>query len=135
VFCSRCGARQPVVAPPRHDRFSGLTPRNAAILCYIPVVGWIGAIVVLAADKFRDNRVVRFHAFQGLYLFVAWLIVNQVVSPMMSPMEHILHVGFSAILHLLILFMWIFMIVKASHGEAYSLPLIGELAEKSVAER
>jgi uncharacterized membrane protein len=27
------------------------------------------------------------------------------------------------------------MIVKASHDEAYALPIIGELAEKSVSER
>ena len=38
-------------------------------------------MVVLAADKFRNDRTVRFHAFQGLYLFVAWLIVEWVLSP------------------------------------------------------
>jgi uncharacterized membrane protein len=27
------------------------------------------------------------------------------------------------------------MIIKASHDEAYALPIIGELAEKSVSER
>ena len=31
--------------------------------------------------------------------------------------------------------MWIFMIIKASQDEVYSLPVIGELAERSVAER
>jgi uncharacterized membrane protein len=134
-YCARCGARQPVIPPPppAPDWPAGISPRTAAILCYIPVVGWIFAIIVLAADKFRRDRGLRFHAFQGLYLFVAWLIVNEVISPMLHPLTHFFHIG--GILHALILFLWIFMIIKASQDEMYSLPVIGELAERSVAER
>ncbi len=33
-----------------------------------------------------------------------------------------------------LLFASIFMMIKASHNEAYSLPLFGELAQKSMAE-
>jgi uncharacterized membrane protein len=110
-----------------------MQPRTAAILCYIPVVGWIAAVVVLAADRFRRDRTLRFHAFQGLYLFVAWLIVSEVIGPILHPFGHIF--GLEKILHAAILFMWIFMIIKASQDEVYSLPVIGELAERSVAER
>ena len=110
-----------------------MSPRTAAILCYIPVVGWIAAVVVLAVHQFRGNRTLRFHAFQGLYLFVAWLIVSEVLSPVLHPIGHIF--GIAKLLHALILFLWIFMIIKASQDEAYSLPIIGELAERSVAER
>ena len=132
IFCARCGARQPVTVPPRRtDWFSGFPPRTAAILCYIPVVGWIAAVVVLAADQFRGNRTLRFHAFQGLYLFVAWLIVSEVIGPIMH--RHFFHMD--KLLSAGIIFMWIFMIIKTSHNEVYSLPLFGELAEKSVAER
>ncbi len=137
VYCARCGGRQPVdgaaSAPrPASDPFAGMTPRTAAILCYIPVVGWIASIVVLAADRFRGNRTVRFHAFQGLYLFVAWLLVSEVLAPIFRPLGIF---RFDAVLHALILFLWIFMIVKASQDEVYSLPVIGELAERSVSER
>ena len=38
------------------------------------------AIVVLATDRFRQDRVIRFHAFQALYLFVASLLNNSVLS-------------------------------------------------------
>jgi uncharacterized membrane protein len=95
-------------------------------------VGWIAAVVVLATDQFRRNRTLRFHAFQGLYLFVAWLIVSEVIGPVLHPFGHIF--GLEKILHAVILFMWIFMIIKASQDEAYSLPVIGELAQRSVAE-
>ena len=82
VFCSKCGMRQAAPGPvPRPDPLAGITPRTASMLCYIPIVGWIASIVVLASPKFRNERDVRFHAFQGLYLFVVWLLVDWVVAP------------------------------------------------------
>src|SRR5262245_52814974 len=85
-FCGKCGSRQATAAPgatsrPAPDLMTGISNRNAALLCYIPMVGWLAAIVVLASERFRREGQVRFHAFQGLYLFVAWLMVEWVVSP------------------------------------------------------
>lgn len=131
AFCSRCGARQPG-APAQSDAFGGINARTASILCYIPLIGWVAAVVVLASQRFRENRDVRFHAFQGLYLFVAWLIVDQVLVPMLHMIPHV-HLG--GLFRAALIGVWIFMIVKASREEAYSLPVIGELAERSVAER
>ena len=131
VFCAKCGARQPDAAPPA-DPFSSITPRTASILCYIPGLGWIGSIIVLASERFRGNRVVRFHAFQGLYLFVAYLIEDWVLKPMFTVIPH-MHLN--GIVDVVLLGMSIFMIVKASRDEAFALPIIGELAEKSVSER
>jgi uncharacterized membrane protein len=134
-FCARCGARQPGVPPlrPSTDFAGSFTPRTASVLCYIPWVGWIAAIVVLASSHFRHNRTVRFHAFQGLYLFVAWLIVQWVIAPLtwFTPGPHL---PVSALLHLLILVVWIYMLVKTSQDEMHSLPIIGELAERSLTE-
>jgi uncharacterized membrane protein len=135
VFCAKCGARQPGV-PPRArgagDPFGSITPRTASILCYIPGIGWIASIVVLASERFRTNRVVRFHAFQGLYLFVAWLIEDWVLKPIFSGIPHV-HIN--AIVQAVLFCVSIFMIIKASQEEAYALPIIGELAEKSVSEK
>ena len=130
LFCAGCGGRQPV-APPSGDPFSGIQPRTASILCYIPGLGWIASIVVLASERFRARRDVRFHAFQGLYLFVAWLIEDWVLRPMLRHMP-----GFQVhhVLQAVLLVAAIFMMVKASHEQAYSLPIIGELAQRSVAE-
>jgi uncharacterized membrane protein len=109
-----------------------MNARTASILCYVPIVGWIAAIIVLASDKFRQNRAVRFHAFQGLYLFVAWLIVHEVIRPMFAPLPGPNYVG--NLLQIAVLCVWVFMIVKASQEERYSLPIIGELAERSISE-
>lgn len=133
AYCGRCGSRQPTAPPaPSSDFLSSLSPRTASVLCYIPLIGWIAAIVVLAAERFRDNRNVRFHAFQGIYIFVAWLIVDHVLGPMFGFVRYFPLAG---LFRAAILGLWIFMIVKASQEEAYSLPIIGELAERSVAER
>jgi uncharacterized membrane protein len=104
------------------------------MLCYIPVVGWIAAIILLAADRFRQNLQVRFHAFQGLYLFVAWLMVDQVLRPLFRNLPDVVF-PLDRILAAVILFTWIFMLVKASHEQEYPLPIIGDLARKSAAER
>lgn len=152
AFCAHCGARQGIAEPPpppssdprfsgpgpssfreSPDPLSGLTPRTAAILCYIPTIGWIPAIIVLAARKFRHDHVVRFHAFQGLYLFAAWLVVSWVVRPLaMTLPDHFVRVD--RVFEVILLAVSIFMIVKASHDEPYVLPIIGELAQRSATE-
>jgi uncharacterized membrane protein len=148
AFCANCGARQsssqePPSAtagatsgppPPMQDPLAGLSPRTAAILCYVPAIGWIAAIIVLAARRFKDDRMIRFHAFQGLYLFAAWLIVDWVVGPIVrSTPGHFFPVD--SLLQAVILVVSIFMMIKASHNEAYVLPIIGELAQKSATEQ
>jgi uncharacterized membrane protein len=130
-YCAKCGARQ-AGARPTPDLMSGFSPRTASILCYAPWVGWIVAIVVLASNAFRHQRAVRFHAFQGLYLFVAWLIVQWVFKPLPLPIPHF---PFAAILQFGLLALSIFMMVKATEEPPFSLPILGELASRSLAEQ
>ncbi len=149
VFCANCGKQQagssgtwagprtaaaPPTGAPTADPLAGLSPRTAATLCYIPTVGWIAAVVVLAARKFKGDKIVRFHAFQGLYLFAVWLVVQWVVHPMMSALPgHPLRIDH--LLEAILLGVSIFMLIKASHNEPYVLPIIGELAQKSALEQ
>jgi uncharacterized membrane protein len=103
------------------------------------VVGWLAAIIVLASARFRYDSKVRFNAFQGLYLFVAWLIVHWALSPLFWLPGHMTgpHVfGIIPTLMKAVVFgAWIFMIIKASQDELFKLPILGELAEKSVTEQ
>jgi len=135
AFCAHCGARQPGVRPPE-SLFAGLSSRNASLLCYIPVVGWIPAIVVLASERFKKDRTVRFHAFQGLYLFVVWLLVDWAIGPFFALAPgSALRAAIVGLLKALLVLVWIFMLVKTSQSETYRLPVIGELAERSLAEQ
>jgi uncharacterized membrane protein len=134
AFCRQCGAKQPASTGGRPaDFLRDVSPRAAATACYIPFVGWIASIAVLAADRFRTDREVRFHAFQGLYIFVAWLIVDWVLSDIFrftwSPKFVVS--GLKAV----VLGAWIFMLIKVSQNQMFRLPVLGELAERSVAEQ
>ena len=132
-FCWRCGARQPETSGPSAvpDPLAGVSPRSASVLSYVPGIGWIACIIWLASDRFRHDRTVRFHAFQGLYLFVAWLMNAWVIRPLPYLCTHL---QIDKLIDLALLVMAVFMMIKASHDEAYSLPLFGELAQRSVAE-
>jgi uncharacterized membrane protein len=136
AYCGVCGARQPAssFAPPI-DYMHGISPRTASLLCYIPILGWIVSIVVLASARFRADGRVRFHAFQGLYLFVAWLLVDWVLAPMFALAGPPFHQIFPGLMQAVIFGAWIFMIIKTSQDEMYKLPILGELAEKSVSEQ
>jgi uncharacterized membrane protein len=136
AFCAHCGSQQAGVRSPAGNFFSNLTSRNASLLCYIPVVGWIPAIVVLASQRFKQDRSVRFHAFQGLYLFVAWLLVDWAIGPFFAMMPgHAVRLSITGILKAFLFFVWIFMIVKTSQNETYRLPVVGELADRSLSEQ
>src|ERR1700675_1252152 len=110
-FCGRRDARQPATfgASEYRQAGEGISPRTASMLCYVPGIGWIAAILVLASQRFRDSVAVRFHAFQGLYLFVAWLLVDWAFIPWLhfGPGRSMGH-----LLHLLLLGVSIFMLVK-----------------------
>ena len=141
LFCPQCGARQPADKPQPANPGpigailpGGITPRKLAIFCYIPVAGWIACVFALGAQRYRNDRALRFHAFQGLYIFAAYLLVKWAIQPVFASIPHDLF----RVDHLLVLFLigvWIFMMIKTSHGEAYSLPVIGELAHRSAQER
>jgi uncharacterized membrane protein len=119
--------------------WSNVSHRNAALFCYIPWVGWIAAIAVLASERFRSEKRLRFHAFQGLYLFAVWLMVEWVVTPMLvfpgSAIGFPFFRGISQILHLIIVGIWVFMLIKVSQDVDYHLPVLGELADRSVSEQ
>ncbi len=150
-FCGGCGARQNHAAaggPSEASGFSAsansgtaaaangldsLSPKTAALLCYIPVVGWIASLYVLSSDRFRQDLDTRFHAFQGLYLFVVYLIVDWVLGPMLN--FRTMDIQFEKLMKLALLGTWIFLLVKTNEGVMFKLPIIGELADRSVSEQ
>jgi uncharacterized membrane protein len=104
------------------------------MLCYIPLVGWIAAIIFLVLDPYRYNRHIRFHAFQGLYLAVIAFIVHNLWFAV--PFRHIglpfFWLGLRGIVQLLVLIAQIVGIVKTVKGCDYRVPLIADLADKSL---
>ncbi len=127
-FCRGCGRPQPSTAPSG----DGLSPRGAAMLCYVPWLGFIGSVVVLAGQTFRHHPDVRFHAYQGLYIFATWLLVRYVADLWTELLFFGEFLPLSGLLQMAVLGLWIFMLFKASNEQRYSLPLLGDLAERSL---
>lgn len=132
-FCRSCGQSQPSRhgPPSSADATSPpVSPLAASILCYIPWLGWMAAAYVLLAPNFyRENREVRFHAYQGIYIFVAWMLVHWVLRLWFGliDLDHV-----PQLLELMAVVLWVFMLIKTSAGQRVSLPVIGELAERSL---
>src|SRR5438105_1611882 len=87
-FCGRCGSAQPGARPKPVDFLANVSPRTFSVLCYAPGIGWVPSVVVLALDRFRGNFNMRFHAFQGLYIAVAWLMESWVIGPIFRSLPH-----------------------------------------------
>jgi uncharacterized membrane protein len=91
-------------------------------------------VFALGARRYKNDRALRFHAFQGLYIFAAYLLVEWTVQPIFASIPHSTF-RLDQLLEWFLIGVWVFMLIKTSHGEAYSLPLIGELAQRSAQER
>jgi uncharacterized membrane protein len=131
-FCLRCGAGQKAgvtaEAPPPP------TDRTAAVLCYMPYLGWIAAIYVLAGERYRRERDTRFHAFQGLYLMGAWLLYSWVMEDVVETISRP-GLRLHRLVRLAYVVLSIYLMVKASRREKYRLPVLGDLADQSLREQ
>jgi len=103
---------------------TGLPPNIAGLLCYVGA--WVSGIVFLILEP--ENRFVRFHAVQSIVAF-GILTVAGIVLGLIPVVGH----AFSLIPVILGFIVWVVMMVKASNGEWYKLPLAGDVAEKAAA--
>jgi uncharacterized membrane protein len=122
----------------------GLSANVAALISYLFVP--VTSIVMLATEK--ENRLVRFHAWQSLFfglgIFAMTIVMSVVIGVVslvlsaLSPVAGVLVTIVSLIvwlgLALAILAVWFFCIFKAYQGEMYKLPLFGKFAENAVSK-
>jgi uncharacterized membrane protein len=103
---------------------SGLEPNVAGLLCY--VLGFITAIIFIVIEK--ENKFVRFHAFQSLFFSIAIIVLNILLGVIYSIIPFLAFVH--PIISLAILVLWIFLMVKAYQNVLFKLPVIGDVAAK-----
>jgi uncharacterized membrane protein len=111
---------------------SGLSENAAGALAYITI---IPAIIFLVIEPYHRIPFVRFHSWQSIGFWVAAFGL-QVIVTIMERMMHIIPgmVLLFSLMHLAValglFIVWLFVILKASKGEWYKLPFIGDFAEK-----
>jgi uncharacterized membrane protein len=106
----------------------------ACALCY--VLGLLTGVLFLVLEPYNRNRLIRFHAFQSIFLNIAWIVVFialSIISIVLLPIPF-LGAILSLMLHMAaglgLFILWLMLMYKAYNKERWVLPLIGPLAEK-----
>jgi uncharacterized membrane protein len=147
AFCSVCGSPVSVVSstvappppPPPQPQIgmatasAGLNPNVAGALAYL--VGLITGIIFLVLEPYKNDRFVRFHAFQSIFLNVAMIIFGIIWSAILGML--IFSLGllsivslFGTLVYLAFFVLWIVLMFKAYNNQMFKLPIIGDFAEK-----
>lgn len=143
-FCGKCGsavaaeagagaamggAQAPPAAPVAQA--AGLQENVAAALCYL--LGLLTGILFLVIAPYNQNRNIRFHAFQSIFLHVGIIIgfiVLEIVLGVLSFVGGFFLLALWPIISLACLALWIMCMYKAYNGQKWVLPVVGPLAEK-----
>jgi uncharacterized membrane protein len=143
AFCPNCGAAVAASAPgtaappppgaePHYQQAQplsapGMGDNVAGALCYL--FGFITGIIFLVLAPYNQSKFVRFHAFQSIFLNVAWFVVSIGIG-LLGALTH----GFAVLLYPLMslaaLGIWLFMMYSAFNNKKVKVPVIGDLAEK-----
>ena len=109
----------------------GLDANITALLGYII---WIIALIMIFIEK--ENKFVRFHAFQSL-LYSAAIFVVFIVLSVLTAMMAFVSSTLASLFSLLFILMWlaafagmIFLAIKSYQGQKFKLPMLGDIAEK-----
>jgi uncharacterized membrane protein len=148
AFCNHCGAPMAAAAgapagagatpPPTYAVQpvaavgSGLSENAAAAISYITI---IPAILFLVIEPYNKMPFVRFHAFQSIGLTVVWFALWIVITVLrialhVIPLIGLLFLFVDLAICLGMFIIWLIAVMKASKGEWYKLPFIGDFAEK-----
>jgi uncharacterized membrane protein len=114
---------------------TAMTSNVAGLLCYI--LGFITGIIFLVIEPYKNDKFVRFHAFQSIFFNVA-LIVFWIAYMIVASILGFVSLGLLAmvmglvglLISLAVLVYWIFLMYKAYNNEIYKIPFIGDLAAK-----
>ena len=127
-YCAKCGTAVDAGASPAVNlppiSASGLPENTAAALCY--VLGLVTGIIFLVLEPYNKNKLIRFHAFQSIFLHVVLIVV-------WVALRTVLPWGmwyFVSLIDLAFFLLWIYLLLQTYQGKKVVLPVIGDLAAK-----
>jgi uncharacterized membrane protein len=132
-FCAKCGTPMGAAVPPPGATpgaaAAGMTDNAASALCY--VLGLITGILFLVLAPYNQNKTIRFHAFQSIFMSVACILFSMVFNIIIFSGLHMFSLLFlSPLISLAFFVLWIYMIITAYQGKTVVLPVIGPIAQK-----
>jgi uncharacterized membrane protein len=124
VFCPACG-RAISEEEPVLGTTGGLRDNIAGALAYLT---FIPALIFVFRPPFNQNRYIRFHSFQCLFLCIA-VVVVAILLRLLSGLSFLIAALLSVVFLVGVVILWLVLLLKAFQGERFKLPLIGDLAE------
>jgi uncharacterized membrane protein len=107
----------------------------AGLLCY--VFGWITGLIFLLIEPYKNDKFVRFHAFQSIFfnvatigVYIALAIFGAILGFVTKGLSIVLMGPLFMLLWLAVLVTWVVLLVKAYGNQTFKLPIIGDLAAK-----
>ena len=131
-------APAPTPAPAAPAAGSGIDPKLGGLLCYLPVgpIPLLADIFFLVAEPYKNDKFLRFHAFQSLFTGVAFMvlwfavfIVGIVMTAVFAPLALLLIPAY-LLLGLGGLVLMIVCMMKAYGGQMWRIPIVGNFAAK-----
>ena len=120
---------------PQPAASSGMGNNVAGLLCYL--FGWLGGLIFLLIEPYKNDRFVRFCAFQSIFFNVAvvvlWIgltILSFILTAITKGLAGLLMFPLMMILWLGVLAVAIYLMIKAYGHQEVKLPIIGDLAAK-----
>jgi uncharacterized membrane protein len=114
---------------------TAMSSNVAGLLTYI--LGFITGIIFLVIEPYKNDKFVRFHAFQSIFLSVVWIgfriiwgyiVMGMIWSPFSGLWALLGLIGM--LISLAFLACFLFLMYKAYNNERFRLPFIGDLAAK-----
>lgn len=143
AHCTSCGAAvaAPGIAAPvataavPSTATSGLNSNAAAALAYL--AGFITGIIFLVLDPLKNDRFVRFHAFQSIFFNIAWIafwigwaIIGFILTAVTKGLFAFILLPVNLIIFLGGICLWLLLMYNAYQGKMFKLPILGALAAK-----
>src|SRR6185436_619473 len=147
-FCPKCGTPSGATASPPPGAAAqanssasggasaaapaGIEENVAAALCYL--VGVLTGILFLVLEPYNRNPVIRFHAFQSIFVWIGAMVVGMGISILSYPIAALPIIGWLIDILLWLAFsvgivvLWLLLMYKAYNKERFVVPVIGEWA-------
>ena len=143
-FCAKCGAAvgaaaaagagpAPAAGMPQPMAASRPMADNVAgMLCY--ALGFITGIIFLVLEPYNKNKLIRFHAFQSIFMSVAAIALRIVLGIVFTALWSVsglfLGLAIFSLFSLACFILWLYMLISTYQGKTIVLPVIGPLAQQ-----
>jgi len=131
-YCAKCGTAVDPAAPAAVNlpavSAPGLPENTAAAPCY--ALGWVTGIIFLILEPYNKNKLIRFHAFQSIFLFGALTVLRFALGIALPFGAWYELTWLYWLVRLAVVILWIYMLVQTYQGKKVVLPVIGDLAAK-----